>query len=136
MQERANLRVAYCPAMLCKMHEDPSMRRTLMKDDCEYINQDTPRLSSSFLCRRMNLTECCVFWSLIICCFVQISEPRMKGRDSQMVLKRIVEGFRIVPQTNDSPLSKVIYDLFPPIIPHRIYEPLNPTWVTGQLIPA
>ena len=38
-----------------------------------------------------------------------------------------------MPQTNDSSLSKAVYNFFPPIIPHRIHESLNPTWVTGRL---
>ena len=92
---------------------------------CEYKNQDISGLLS-FVCGRMKLLECCISLLLVTCCFVQISEPRTNGKDSQKLLKLIVEAFRIVPQTDDSPLSKAIYNLFPPIIPLRIYEPLNP----------
>ena len=58
----------------------------------------------------------------------------MKGKDPQNFMIRIVEAFRNLPLTNNLSLSKAVYNFFPPIIPHRIHEPLNPTRVTGQPI--
>ena len=78
----------------------------------------------------MNLTEYFVFLSFLLCCLVQISELK-----SQDVIKQLVAAFEILPPSKkDETLSKTVYDLFPPIIPNRICDPLNPPRATGQSI--
>ena len=106
-----------------------------MKVNGKYISQDISGLSS-FLCHRMNLTVYCISLTLLICCLVQISKPRTKRkRESSNVLTRIVEAFKILPPGKDeSSLSKTVYNFYLPIIPDRIFEPLNPPQVTGQSI--
>ena len=81
----------------------------------------------------MNLDRVFCFLALFLCCLVQICE--LKSKNSQDVLKQLVAAFEILPPSKkDKTLSKTVYDLFPPIIPNRIREPLNPPRVTGQSI--
>ena len=81
----------------------------------------------------MHSTEYFVFLSLILCSLIQISE--LKAKNSQDVIRQLVAALEILsPSKKQETLSGTVADLFPPIIPHGIHEPLNPPRITGQTV--
>ena len=130
MQERTSLHVAHSSTTLSSVHKNSFMWTASKKVHGKYINRNSSKLFS-FLCRKMNLTEYFVFLSIILCCLIPISELK----HYQDVIRQLVAALEILPPTKkEETLSGTVSDLFPPIIPHRICEPLNPTQVTGQTV--
>ena len=81
----------------------------------------------------MNLTEYFVFLSFILCCLIQASE----FNKSQYVIRQLVAALEILPPSKkEETLSATVSNLFPPIIPDGIREPLDPPRVIGQTVLA
>ena len=130
MQERTSLHIAHGSITLSSVHKNSFMWTASMKVNGKYINRNLLKLSS-FFCRKMNLTEYFIFLSFILCCLIQTSELK----NSPDAIRQLVAALEILPPgTKEETLSGTVSNLFQPIIPRRMQEPLDPPRVTGHTI--